>query len=57
MFPLVNKLASWIQQVGYYGPDSKCGYPPTSQGVFHVNNNGDVPGLLFVKMGSSPAEN
>ena len=27
----------------------KCFYPQTNQGVFHANNNGDLPsGLLFV---------
>ena len=48
-----NMLVSCISQVGCYAQDSNCGHPPTN----HVNNNGDVPDLLFVNMGSPPAEN
>ena len=53
----VNRLPFWIPQVGCYAPDSKCGHPPTNQGVLHVNNNGDVSGLLFVNMGSHTVGN
>ena len=44
----VNRLPSWIPQVGCCAPGSKCGHPPTSKGVLHMNNNGDIPGLLFL---------
>ena len=49
----INGLPSWIPQVGCYAPDSKCGHPSTKLGLLHVNNNGDVPGLLFVHKGNS----
>ena len=52
-----NRLPAWIPQVGCYAPDSECFYRPTIQGVLHVNNNGDLHDLLFVSIGSPPAEN
>ena len=53
----VNRLPFPQAQVGCYAPDSKCGHPPTNQGVLHVNNNGEVSGLLFVNMSSHTVEN
>ena len=35
---------------------TECRHPPTNQGVLHVNNNGDEPGLLFVNIGSPAVE-
>ena len=56
----VNRLPTWIPQVGCYAPDSECFYPETNQGVLHVNNNGDlywpVPGCLYINIGSPPAK-